>query len=198
DTAFAAHQVRFGTQFKERDDWPRPAISRLSLFSHTPPPGASIFAEKGETCAAGRKSWPAAHRIERSVPQPADKRQPAGPRVLPSFLFLVAACRRDATLPLPEVSIVALESGCPAANEYARVDRTIEGRIMKLLSFQTDGAARVGAALSDGIVDLTRALRATHPDLKCADSLLAIIQSGIDIDSIGDESVARLKKDGKL
>ncbi len=69
---------------------------------------------------------------------------------------------------------------------------------MKLLSFATNGAAHVGIALSDGIVDLTRALRATHPDLKGADSLLAIIQSGIDIDSIGDESLARLKKDGKL
>jgi 2,4-didehydro-3-deoxy-L-rhamnonate hydrolase len=69
---------------------------------------------------------------------------------------------------------------------------------MKLLSFEADGAARVGVTLADGIVDLTRALRTTHPTLKEADSLLAIIQSGIDIDSIGDESIGRLRKDGKL
>jgi 2,4-didehydro-3-deoxy-L-rhamnonate hydrolase len=69
---------------------------------------------------------------------------------------------------------------------------------MKLLSFETNGAARVGVVLPDGIADLTRALRATHPDLKGADSLLAIIQSGVDIDSVGGESVARLRADGRL
>jgi 2-keto-4-pentenoate hydratase/2-oxohepta-3-ene-1,7-dioic acid hydratase in catechol pathway len=69
---------------------------------------------------------------------------------------------------------------------------------MKLLSFQTDQAAHVGAAVAEGIVDLTRALSTTHPDVQCADSLLAIIESGIDIDDIGDTSITRLRTGGRL
>ena len=61
---------------------------------------------------------------------------------------------------------------------------------MKLLSFQSGTEVHVGAALADGIVDLTRALHTTHPDIRFADSLLAIIQAGIDIDSVGGVSVA--------
>lgn len=69
---------------------------------------------------------------------------------------------------------------------------------MKLLSFETGGAVHVGVALAEGIVDLTRALAATRPDLRGADSLLAIIQSGMDIDSVGDESIGKLRGSGKL
>jgi 2,4-didehydro-3-deoxy-L-rhamnonate hydrolase len=68
---------------------------------------------------------------------------------------------------------------------------------MKLLSFAYEGSARVGAVAPEGIVDLTGALRVTNPDLR-AESLLAIIQSGIDIDSIGEASIASLRGSGKL
>ena len=68
---------------------------------------------------------------------------------------------------------------------------------MKLLSFSHEGGARVGAVVPEGIVDLTAALRATHPDLR-AESLLAIIQSGVDIDSIGEASIMALRGSGKL
>ena len=69
---------------------------------------------------------------------------------------------------------------------------------MKLLSFQSDTEVHVGAALADGIVDLTRALHTTHPDIGFADSLLAIIQAGIDIDSVGGESITQLRSAGML
>jgi 2,4-didehydro-3-deoxy-L-rhamnonate hydrolase len=65
---------------------------------------------------------------------------------------------------------------------------------MKLLTFQTGNEAHVGVALTDRIIDLTRALRFTHPGLRCSDSLLAIIQAGIDIDQIGAESIERLRQ----
>jgi 2,4-diketo-3-deoxy-L-fuconate hydrolase len=69
---------------------------------------------------------------------------------------------------------------------------------MKLLSFKTDGAVHVGAAVAEGIVDLTRALNTTHPDMREAGSLLAIIEAGIDIDTIGEASLGRLRGDGSL
>jgi 2,4-didehydro-3-deoxy-L-rhamnonate hydrolase len=69
---------------------------------------------------------------------------------------------------------------------------------MKLLSFETKGAAHVGAALEDGIVDLTSALEDTHPNLREGGSLLAIIQSGIDIDAIGEECVRKLRDAARL
>lgn len=69
---------------------------------------------------------------------------------------------------------------------------------MKLLTFDRDGKQSVGASLSEGIVDLTRALGATHPNVREAGSLLAIIQSGIDIDSVGEESISRLRRNGEL
>ena len=43
---------------------------------------------------------------------------------------------------------------------------------MKVLTFQAGSEAHVGVALTDRIIDLTRALRFTHPDLGCSDSLL--------------------------
>ena len=55
------------------------------------------------------------------------------------------------------------------------------------MSFEIGGAAHVGVALAGGIVDLMRALGATNPEIDGADSMLAIIQSGIDIDSVGRE-----------
>ena len=69
---------------------------------------------------------------------------------------------------------------------------------MKLLSFETKGAAHVGAALEDGIVDLTSALEDTHPNVPEGGSLLAIIQSGIDIDTIGEVSVRKLRDAARL
>jgi 2,4-diketo-3-deoxy-L-fuconate hydrolase len=69
---------------------------------------------------------------------------------------------------------------------------------MKLLSFQSGTEVHVGAALADGIVDLTRPLHTTHPDIRFADSLLAIIQAGIDIDSVGGESIGQLRSAGML
>ncbi len=63
---------------------------------------------------------------------------------------------------------------------------------MKLLTFEGKGGARVGAATSDGIVDLTGALG------QQAGSLLEIIRAGIDIDAIGAQAIERLKKEGKL
>ena len=69
---------------------------------------------------------------------------------------------------------------------------------MKLLTFERDGAASVGASIDEGIVDLTAALGLTHPGFKEAGSLLEIIQSGADIDAIGDESLGKLRADGTL
>ena len=56
---------------------------------------------------------------------------------------------------------------------------------MKLLSFAKDGGAHVGAVVPEGIVDLTAALQATNPEIHAAGSLLGIIQSGLDIDTVG-------------
>ncbi len=69
---------------------------------------------------------------------------------------------------------------------------------MKLLSFKANNAVHVGAAVTEGIVDLTRALAATHPDMRGADSLLAIIESGIDIDSVGAACLDQLRKSNQL
>ena len=69
---------------------------------------------------------------------------------------------------------------------------------MKLLSFKTGGEAHVGVAAPEGIVDLTRALGATHPEVRHASSLLAIIESGIDIDTIGEASLGKLRGNGTL
>jgi len=69
---------------------------------------------------------------------------------------------------------------------------------MKLLSFASDGTVHVGAAVPEGIADLTRALAATHPKIRGADSMLSIIESGLDIDTIGGQSLDRLRADRKL
>jgi 2-keto-4-pentenoate hydratase/2-oxohepta-3-ene-1,7-dioic acid hydratase in catechol pathway len=69
---------------------------------------------------------------------------------------------------------------------------------MKLLSFATDTGPHVGAKLDDGVIDLTRALAETHPEMREGSSLLAIIQAGIDIDAIGAASIAKLKAANRL
>ena len=68
---------------------------------------------------------------------------------------------------------------------------------MKLMTFERDGAASVGASTPEGVVDLTSVLRETHPDAP-ADSVLSIIQSGIDIDAVGEDGIARLRDKGTL
>jgi 2,4-didehydro-3-deoxy-L-rhamnonate hydrolase len=69
---------------------------------------------------------------------------------------------------------------------------------MKLLSFAHNGGAHVGAVVPEGIIDFTAALQATNPDVRAGGSLLAIIQSGIDIDAIGEASITALRGSGKL
>src|SRR5580658_9912836 len=69
---------------------------------------------------------------------------------------------------------------------------------MKLLTFEKNGAQRVGAKIDEGIVDLTGALAATHPEVKTANSMLEIIRSGMDIDTVGQQSIDRLRQQGKL
>jgi len=80
----------------------------------------------------------------------------------------------------------------------ARIKTETTGAEMKLLSFTADGTVHVGAASVEGIVDLTRALATTHPEIGIAHSMLAIIESGIDIDSIGEACLAKLRSDGSL
>ena len=69
---------------------------------------------------------------------------------------------------------------------------------MKLLSFATDDGPHVGAALPDGVIDLTRALAATHPHVREGGALRAIIRAGIDIDTIGGASIATLEAANRL
>ncbi len=69
---------------------------------------------------------------------------------------------------------------------------------MKLLSYETNGAAKVGAYVAEGVIDLGAALRTTHPNIQSAHSVLQIIQSGIDIDTFAEESIAELRATGRL
>ncbi len=69
---------------------------------------------------------------------------------------------------------------------------------MKLLSFATDAGPHVGAKLDDGVIDLTRALAETHPEVRENGSLLAIIQAGTDIDRVGAASMEQLKAANRL
>ena len=68
---------------------------------------------------------------------------------------------------------------------------------MKLLSFQAGSAAHVGVATEQGVVDLTRALAATHPDVN-ASSMLTLIETGVQIDRIGAASIDQLRQSGVL
>ena len=69
---------------------------------------------------------------------------------------------------------------------------------MKLLSFEKNGAATIGAHVAEGVVDLTACLRTTHPNIQTAHSMLQIIQSGLDIDRFGEESLNELRGSGRL
>lgn len=69
---------------------------------------------------------------------------------------------------------------------------------MKLLTFETNAGPHVGVVAAEGIVDLTEVLRATDPNLGGIDSLLAIIQSGMDIDAIGERCLTQLRQRGAL
>jgi 2,4-diketo-3-deoxy-L-fuconate hydrolase len=66
---------------------------------------------------------------------------------------------------------------------------------MKLLTFDANGTAHVGAAIAEGIVDLTEAL---GPRLKGAETMLSIIQSSIDIDAIAGKAIDELRTNGTL
>jgi len=69
---------------------------------------------------------------------------------------------------------------------------------MKLITYEKNGARGVGAAISEGILNLSAALAETHSDVKEADSVIHIIESGMDIDTIGEESIDKLRKSGDL
>jgi 2-keto-4-pentenoate hydratase/2-oxohepta-3-ene-1,7-dioic acid hydratase in catechol pathway len=69
---------------------------------------------------------------------------------------------------------------------------------MKLLSYDASGTTRVGAYVKEGVVDLATALRTTHPNIQTAQSMLSIIQSGLDIDRFGEESLGELRSTGRL
>ena len=69
---------------------------------------------------------------------------------------------------------------------------------MKLLSYEQNGVAHVGAHITEGVINLTAALRTTHPNIQSAGSVLAIIQSGLDIDRFGEESITELRNSGRL
>jgi 2-keto-4-pentenoate hydratase/2-oxohepta-3-ene-1,7-dioic acid hydratase in catechol pathway len=69
---------------------------------------------------------------------------------------------------------------------------------MKLLTYEKDGVQGVGMAIDKGVINLTAALAETHPDVKDADSVLHIIQSGLDIDTVSEASVDQLRASGEL
>jgi len=69
---------------------------------------------------------------------------------------------------------------------------------MKLLSFGSETGVRIGVAEPEGIIDLTAALGSTHPQLSHMDSMLNLIESGIDIDTIGAESLRELRQSGSF
>jgi 2,4-didehydro-3-deoxy-L-rhamnonate hydrolase len=52
--------------------------------------------------------------------------------------------------------------------------------------------------VTEGVIDLGAALRTTHPNIKTAHSVLQIIQSGLDIDRYGDESINELRSTARL
>ncbi len=68
---------------------------------------------------------------------------------------------------------------------------------MKLLTFEKSGKSSVGVSTDEGIVDLTRALGETDPDVS-ADTMLDIIESGVDIDGVGGAALSQLRSSGKL
>ncbi len=68
---------------------------------------------------------------------------------------------------------------------------------MKLLTFAGNGGPRVGAAIREGVVDLTSILGALRPEVR-GESTLALIESGIDVDTIAGGAIEELRAAGKL
>jgi 2,4-didehydro-3-deoxy-L-rhamnonate hydrolase len=71
-------------------------------------------------------------------------------------------------------------------------------RSMKLLSFTVGRGQRVGVCIEEGVIDLTRALAGVQPSTLDLTSMLAIIESGIDIDEIATSRISELKARGQL
>jgi 2,4-diketo-3-deoxy-L-fuconate hydrolase len=69
---------------------------------------------------------------------------------------------------------------------------------MKLMTFEKSGKLGVGAGVAEGVINLTAALAATHPDVRDADKVISIIQSGLDIDTVGEASISELRESGGL
>jgi 2-keto-4-pentenoate hydratase/2-oxohepta-3-ene-1,7-dioic acid hydratase in catechol pathway len=69
---------------------------------------------------------------------------------------------------------------------------------MKLLTFEVPNGAHLGAIAKEGVVDLTRALKVTHPAVKGAESMLGIIRSGVDIDRVAGDCIDQLRDEGRL
>jgi len=69
---------------------------------------------------------------------------------------------------------------------------------MKILTFEKNGTPTVGASVAEGVIDLTACLRTTHPNVSTAHSVLQIIQTGLDIDRFGEESINELRSSGRL
>jgi 2,4-didehydro-3-deoxy-L-rhamnonate hydrolase len=68
---------------------------------------------------------------------------------------------------------------------------------MKLLTFATPAGPHVGAKIDEGVVDLTAILEARGLGTP-ADSLLRIIESGVDIDTLAAPAIDELRAQGKL
>jgi 2,4-didehydro-3-deoxy-L-rhamnonate hydrolase len=68
---------------------------------------------------------------------------------------------------------------------------------MKLLSFATPGGPRAGAKVDEGVVDLAAILAKRRP-VTPVDSVLGIIESGVDIDAIAGPAIDELRARGEL
>lgn len=69
---------------------------------------------------------------------------------------------------------------------------------MKLLSFATDKGPRVGVVLDEGIVDLAGILQETPQPRADVSSMLAIIESGVDIDTLATGAIDAARAAGRL
>jgi 2-keto-4-pentenoate hydratase/2-oxohepta-3-ene-1,7-dioic acid hydratase in catechol pathway len=69
---------------------------------------------------------------------------------------------------------------------------------MKLITYEMNGKRGVGAAISEGVINLTSALAETHPDVTGADSVIHIIESGMDIDTVGEACIDKIRESGTL
>lgn len=69
---------------------------------------------------------------------------------------------------------------------------------MKLITYEKNGKRGVGAAISEGVINLTAGLAETHPDVTDADSVIHIIESGMDIDTVGEACIDKIRASGTL